>query len=111
MNEIKFLVQGSSSDPYSVIFSRQDDGELNATCNCRAALSKKHCKHRVEILEGNCAGVVSGNADDVALVAQWLQGTVLESTLLQHSEVEQRLELAKKELKAIKAKLSRVMAV
>jgi len=109
MKQLKFLVQGSEEKPYAVVFTKKEDGELSATCQCRAAFSKKQCKHRVEILLGNPSAIVSDNRSEVEQVADWLKGSSLDLALAQWSEAAQKHEQTKKELTAAKAKLSRVL--
>lgn len=111
MKQLKFLVQGSEEKPYAVVFTKKEDGELSATCQCRAATSKKQCKHRVEILLGSIGAIVSGNANEVAQVVDWLKGSSLEAALTHCSDAVQKHDRAKKELTAAKAKLSRMMLI
>jgi hypothetical protein len=108
LEEIIFLVQGSEREPYRVSFKRQG-GSLAADCTCQAALNGLHCKHRLNILVGETANVVSDNENDVAVVRSWLKGTELESLIAKVSETERAVEKKKKELANLKKKLARTL--
>lgn len=45
MNQIKFLVIGSSENPYEVNFIRRGNN-LSAHCTCPAGENGQYCKHR-----------------------------------------------------------------
>lgn len=109
MNEIKFLVQGSASEPYQVEFIRKDKEQLIANCNCPAGSVRRPCKHRFSILEGSRKGVVSDNKNDVEIVLDWLVGTELEEMLNQLSQLEKQMDLLKNETTKKKKLLAKVM--
>ena len=105
---IKFLVQGSSVEPYQVEFVKNQD-KLNAYCNCPAGNKGTYCKHRINILNGNSEGIVSNNIEEVQIIRSWLINTELEAILLEYKEAEQIAETAKKKLSSVKKKLSKIM--
>ena len=109
MNQIKFLVQSSSSDEnYEVMFTKSSE-KLSVSCTCTAAEHSQQCKHRLGLLDGNPTGIMSDNADDLDTVQKWLKGTPLEKayhTLQRAIESEQK---AKKELATAKRVIGRVM--
>jgi len=106
--EILFLVQGSEQEPYEVTFQKQGDS-LTADCTCQATINGMHCKHRLNILMGETANIVSDNKREVEVVLTWLKGTELESLITKVSETEKALEKTKKELGNLKKKLSRAL--
>jgi len=106
--KIAFLVQGSQADPYRVIFSR-NGSDLTAHCSCAAGLVGQPCKHRLNILRGEMNEIVSGNADEVASVAELLAGSPLEHLLNDLTTAETEEAETKKRIKAIKKQLGRVM--
>lgn len=108
MNTIKFLVQGSSSEPYEVKFIKIE-GKLNAYCNCPAGEKGTYCKHRINILSGSHEAIVSDNISEVKTIKDWLIGTQLEVTLAEYKEAEKAAETAKKRLSSAKKKLSKTM--
>ena len=108
MDTITFKVQGSQSEPYSVIFKKKDD--LSASCTCQAAQHGLACKHRLNILLGDTKGIVSGNSNEVSTISSWLQGTELESAFESVKEAEQELERAKKKVDNCKRRLSRLLS-
>ena len=80
MEELNFLVKGSSADPYEVIFIK-DGSSLTALCTCPAGTYGNFCKHRISILDGISKMITSDNANQVATVVGWLPGTDVESAL------------------------------
>ena len=108
MEEISFLVQGSSADPYEVTFIK-DGSSLTAVCSCPAGQYGNFCKHRISILDGNPKAIVSDNADRASLVLAWLSGTDVDSALAEMRDAEKVADAAKKSLVAAKKKLARAM--
>ena len=107
--DIVFLVQGSSPEPYKLLF-RRGAANLTARCNCQAGISGMACKHRIRILHGDPEGVVSPNVDQVPLVASWLSGSDVEIVLNELQAAVARLEQAKLEVSAFKKALARSLA-
>lgn len=108
MEEITFLVKGSSSDPYEVTFIKDGDS-LTAICTCPAGTYGNFCKHRISILEGDSKAISSDNADRAPIVVNWLSGTDVESALMEMREAEKVADPEKKALNAAKRKLARAM--
>jgi hypothetical protein len=106
MEEIWFLVQGSSKEPYKVTF-RKTANNLAAFCSCPAGENGQHCKHRMNILRGITSGIVSGNEAKVQAVTSWLPGTDVELALSAVLDVERKYEKAKLELSSAKKRLAR----
>ncbi len=108
MEELTFLVQGSSADPYEVTFIK-DGTSLTALCTCPAGTYGNFCKHRISILDGNTQAISSYNADQAATVVGWLSGTDVEAALSEMREAESIADPDKKALHDAKRKLARAM--
>ncbi len=108
MEEIKFLVKGSTLKPFLVMFAKRGTN-LTALCTCPAGQKGQHCEHGVEILRGSAKGVMSSNLKDVGIVESWLPGSDVEDALLKVSEAEAYLDSAKKLLSAAKRELAQAL--
>jgi uncharacterized Zn finger protein len=108
MEELIFLVKGSSADPYEVTFIKDGDS-LTAICTCPAGTYGNVCKHRVSFFDGKPASITSENADQAATIVAWLTGTDVEAALLELREAEKIKDPEKKALNEAKRKLARAM--
>ncbi len=108
METIIFKVQGSASEPYTVLFKRSGTN-FTAHCSCPAGKVGQYCKHRINILDGKSTGIVSGNESDIQTIMLWLKGTDVELALNQVREMEEKLESMKKQLDGFKKKLARAL--
>ncbi len=108
MDELIFLVKGSSVDPYEVTFIK-DESSLTAICTCPAGTYGNFCKHRISILDGITESIVSDNADQAVTVVGWLEGTDVEAALSEVRQAEKLSDPEKKALSAAKRKLARAM--
>jgi uncharacterized Zn finger protein len=108
MDVISFLVQGSSSRPYVVSFSRLLNS-ISCKCTCPAGLKGQACKHRLRILRGSSENIVSGNLNDVETVSSWLPGSEIERVLLEVERLEHEASNLKSELTSAKKKLAKAM--
>ena len=106
MPEINFMVKGSAEDPYEVTFLKSDDNLL-VFCTCPAGENRRHCKHRVAIMNGSSNNIVSDNRDEVATVQSWMIGTEVETALRELKNAENGGDA--KVLAAAKSKLARAM--
>lgn len=106
--EFTFLVAGSSEDPYEVLIRKRGDN-LTARCTCSAAMNLMHCKHRLNILQGNADNVVSANAADVSKIPALVPGTDVEQALAVLANAETEEARAKQAVKAAKRALARAM--
>lgn len=108
MEQLDFLVKGSSSDAYEVTFIK--DGEsLTALCTCPAGQFGGPCKHRIAILDGNSDGVTSDNAEKVVTVTEWLEGSDVQAAITELRNAEKTGNASKADLSALKRKLGRAM--
>ena len=108
MEELVFLVKGSSADPYEVTFIK-DGASLTALCTCPAGTYGNSCKHRLSILAGDTNSISSENADQAVTVVGWLTGTDVEEALAEMRQAENSDDPDKKALNAAKRKLARAM--
>ncbi len=108
MEELIFLVKGSSADPYEVTFIK-DGTSLTAICTCPAGTYGNFCKHRISILDGITKMIVSDNIDQAATVVDWLPGTDVGEALTEMRQAEKIADPEKKVLNAAKRKLARAM--
>ncbi len=108
LGELSFQVKGSSAQPYEVTFIKDGDS-LTALCSCPAGQYGNFCKHRMSILDGDSRAVVSDNADSVATVVDWLDGTDVAAALVEFRELEKSTGVPKSKLVAAKRKLARAM--
>jgi len=109
MEEIIFFVQGSSPEPYKVVFIRRSNINISAYCSCPAGENGLYCKHRLEILDGNKMNVVSPNSEEVTIVQSWLSGTDVERNLLKIRDLEKEAVRIKAALSTAKKDLAKSM--
>lgn len=108
MQDLIFMVKGSSADPYEVTFIKDGDS-LTAICTCPAGTYGNFCKHRISILDGDSKAITSDNVDAAATVVEWLKGTDVAEALAEMRAAEKIADPEKKELNAAKRKLARAM--
>ena len=108
MEELRFKVQGSASDPYDVTF-RLHGTNLSAYCTCPAGVNGQYCKHRFGIMAGQTKGIVSRNESDVAIVHDWVPGTDVEAAIQDLVAAEDQLADAKKDVSAAKKRVAAAM--
>jgi uncharacterized Zn finger protein len=108
MEQLSFLVQGSTASPYEVTFIKDGDS-LTAICTCPAGEFGNFCKHRISILDGNATAITSENADRASLVQEWLPGTDVEAALVELRDIEKTAKPDKQAIAAAKRKLARAM--
>lgn len=69
-----FLVQGSSPNPYTVIFYPEP---FSISCTCTAGMNGLPCKHRLSILQGNDPGIIQGDKSFLSKIAELVKCTNL----------------------------------
>jgi len=106
--EISFMVSGSAPEPYEVTFLRTNE-KVAAFCTCPAGENGQYCKHRLEIMEGRVAAIVSQNQGEIGTVRAWLVGTELETALSEFRQAESIYEAAKTALGIAKKNLAKKM--
>jgi len=108
VDQLVFLVKGSSAEPYEVTFIK-DGASLTAICTCPAGTYGNFCKHRISILDGNAKAITSDNVDQATTVVDWLVGTDVEAALSELRAAEKIADPDKKALNDAKRKLARAM--
>jgi uncharacterized Zn finger protein len=108
MQELQFLVQGSSPEPYRVTFTIVDKN-LNAYCTCPAGQNGQYCKHRFGLLAGDTRKLVGPNEDEVRTLLQWLEGSDVEEALEAVHAAERDFLRAKKALAEAKKNVALAM--
>ena len=108
MEQLEFLVKGSSSGTYEVTIIKDGDS-LTALCTCPAGQFGNSCKHRVAILDGKSESISSDNADKVPTVTGWLVGTDVEVALSGLRAAEKIKGFPKDEIAVLKKNLARAM--
>jgi uncharacterized Zn finger protein len=108
VEELIFLVKGSTTKPYEITFIK-DGSSLTALCTCPAGSFGNSCKHRVAILDGDASAISSDNAAKAPLIVEWLAGTDVEAALAAMREAEKDPDKSKQDVADLKKKLSRAM--
>lgn len=108
MEQLVFLVKGSAANPYELTFIKDGDS-LTAICTCPAGTYGNLCKHRVAIIDGDAAAVVSENAGEVSKISEWVVGTDVAAALLEKREIDNTAGASKEAILAAKKKLARAM--
>jgi len=108
VQELIFVVKGSSSGTYEITFIKDGDS-LTALCTCPAGQYGNFCKHRVAILDGRADAISSDNAAKAPTIAEWLAGTDVEAALNELREAEKIPAFPKDEMTVLKRKLARAM--
>ncbi len=108
MEQVHFLVKGSSPEPYEVTFIKDGDS-LTAICTCPAGTYGNFCKHRISILDGDSTSISSDNASQAKTVVRWLSGTDVEEALLEMRAAADAGDDSGKALSDAKRKLARAM--
>ena len=103
-----FHVKGSSADAYEVTFIKDGDS-LTALCTCPAGQFGGLCKHRVALIDGKSDAVTSDNADQVAKIVEWADGTDVAVALAILRDGENNKNLSKEEIKVLKKNVARAM--
>jgi len=108
MEELIFSVQGSEPEPYTVTF-RREGTNFTARCTCRAGVMGQMCKHRLNLLQQETSGLVSGNVADVAHLPGMFMGTDVERAFQKLVDAEKALDAARSEFDRRKKALARAM--
>jgi len=72
--KLVYLVQGSSSEPYTVTFYLDP---FSISCNCAAGENGIPCKHRISILKGSDPGIIEGDKSFLVKIAKMTKCTNL----------------------------------
>lgn len=105
----RFLVKGSSPDPYIVAVHKTSKGAVRITCTCRAGENGQHCKHRVALILGDISALVSGNENDITMLHSLLKGDPILTAIGEVGAKEKAFEAAKRALAQAKRDLAAAM--
>jgi len=108
-NERSFFVQGSSENPYMVIFVKRSDDNLSAYCSCPAGENGTYCKHRFNILDGNTENIVSDNLHDVETIQKWYSNSDIKIARDKVIELNREVQKMKRVLAKAKKEVSKAM--
>lgn len=110
MAELAFMVQGSGSEPYEVVFLHKDT-KVNALCTCQAGQNGQHCKHRISLLQGDASAALEASPEQLEQLQSWLVGSNLEAPLAKLAVAEAETDKKKKKADVMAAKkaLARAM--
>lgn len=103
-----FSVQGSSTEPYMVIFEKSNN-RIKAYCSCPAGKNGQPCKHRLAILAGDTRNLLGNSSANALIVNSWLPGSNIEEALSILAEAEHNYEKAKQGLSKAKKLLAKAM--
>lgn len=97
VQEIRFLVQEETQEPFELIF-RREGSNMTAVCSCSQD-EDSLCAHRRAILQGEGVqlNIVSGNEEQVMDVVQMMEGTDIGEALQMMTEMEDALQTIQKE--------------
>ena len=106
---MELIVKGSTGNEYAVRFERE--GELlHTSCTCSAGQNRMHCKHRLELMDGSFARLVTTGHDALReQIAEMLRGTNVEQALRNFREAEEFDKNAKAKFKEAKKALDRAL--
>ena len=108
MDQLSFLVKGSSPQPCQVRLTRKGL-DVTAFCTCPAGENGQICKHRLAILRGLTENMISGNIEDVPKAAEMISGSKIEQFLNEVVHLECELTRIKSQLANAKKKLAKAM--
>lgn len=109
MSSIIFDVKGSAPEPYEVVISTQENGNISATCNCPAGRFGNLCKHRLDILNGETKSIVSDNVDEIGTVQSWLIDSPISTHTQKISDLQKQIKKMQSEVSSAKKALSKVL--
>jgi len=109
MQSLKFSVQGSTVEPYEVIFYLID-GKLSGSCTCAAGQVSKYCKHRLELLEGSTKAAVNLNANDHAVIINWYTVSDIKTKVDELASIKKEIETLRNKQKSAEFALSKLIS-
>ena len=106
---IRFRVRSSSSNGAYEVSAQSADGRVRFTCTCPAGQSGQHCKHRIALLNGDGAALLSGH-ENLEGFLYLVSGTALVTHLGELTRLEQEADEIRRRIVAVKKALAREMA-
>ena len=102
------VMSTSTGEIYNVSVVR-NGANLTCTCTCPAGQKGTACKHRLGILSGSSTGVTGGDINRIESIPGIMQGTDVESALINVSTLEDQIAALKKQITAAKKALGRTL--
>ncbi|QDM26971.1 hypothetical protein FNL56_13270 [Tardiphaga sp. vice304] len=93
----------SNDDVYEVTFHQNGD-DVKVVCSCPAGKKLTLCWHRLALIDGDVAAVVSGH-EYVASLRQGIAGSTIASALAELQRLETQAETIKRQIGAVKKTL------
>lgn len=109
MQTFTFTIQGSSPEPYEVIFYLID-GKLSGSCTCAAGQQSKYCKHRLELLQGNVKAAINLNESDHATVMTWYSTSDVRAKVNELDSIKKEIEALTNKKKSAETALSKLIS-
>ncbi|WP_259068985.1 hypothetical protein HDF24_05845 [Mucilaginibacter sp. X4EP1] len=109
MQSLTFNIQGSSIEPYEVIFYLID-GKLSGSCTCAAGQVSKYCKHRLELLQGDAKAAINLNNSDHITAIKWYSSSDLKAKVDELNNIKKEIEALKNKQKSAETALSKLIS-
>lgn len=111
---ISLSLAGDSGNVYTAILEQDDTGTVTLHCSCPAGEKGTLCKHLRELLEGNFHRAVGKHISQIRDFAAFLQSSSViddcSGPLNRLTVAEKEQEALKKEIRALKKQIARVLA-
>jgi hypothetical protein len=104
-----FSVKGEAAAPYEVKFELKG-ANLSASCTCELGRANQYCHHRVSLLEGDTASIVSGDRSQIVMLRDWLKGSDIEAAMAELAKAKSELSIAEEKVAYCRQKLINRMA-
>lgn len=105
---MQFIVQSRSSGEEYEILLLKGPKSIALHCSCPAGANGQHCKHRVALIDGDDADVISSSHTVEDLIAA-IAGSEIETLVARMRKQEAVVADAQAELKKLKKALGRAM--
>lgn len=107
---LSFRIKGSEPEPYSVGVTVTGP-TLTIGCTCMAGALRQWCKHKMALVTGDTASLVSGNPDDVSRLLRLIPQTAAATLINEVIQAERDAEAAKQRVKLSRNALSRAVGM
>lgn len=109
MKQFHFLVQGSASQPYSVTV-KSSLNKLNIYCTCPAGSLGQNCKHKIQIMQGGQAKVISNNLDELGIIPDLVNQSPISDAMKRLSDLESEAHTLKLEISSTKKQIASLLS-
>jgi len=109
MKVIKYSVQGSGAEPYTVE-AKKLDNQLRFKCNCQAGQFNTPCKHWKSLFNNSFDKLESDlSPENLKTIQGWLDGSDLDNIVKDLNNIADELIVLKKKESRVKTKLKNLM--